>query len=615
MAQIFLAKAGGIGSFERYVVLKTILPDRADDARFISMFLDEARLSATLNHQNIAQVYEVDEADGAYFMAMEYVHGENVRSLLENTLKKSLTIPLELAVTIVSGSAAGLHHAHERRAKNGQSLNIVHRDVSPANIMVGYDGGVKVLDFGIAKAEERSTKTAMGTIKGKYGYMSPEQCRGKAVDRRSDIFALGIVLYELTTLRRAFRGSDDFDTMRRIVNGDLVPPSVAVPGYPRDLEAIVLKALARDTEYRYQTAQDLLEALDDFMVKSKLSSSATALSRFMTKVFGSKREPWVDRTGGTNPPPLGNVTPPAPAQGEATEIAAAPSARPVGSDTLQPNEALVPPRESRAMLAQQVPAQAVRPPTGQMPSASGVVGRPTPQPMVAQQPPMAGGAPTVMMSGPVPVARPTPQPMAAQQPPMASGAPTVMMSGPAPIARPTPQPMAAQQPPMGSGAATVMMTGAVPVPHQQVVPPSSRPTGQIKTAADWANSRSNQTGPVPAMQAPVSAQMSVVPTPVPGTLQRVEIPAGRKSEPIAAVTGSGVMPAQSSSRMPVMRAGTAQIPALDLQPEKKKSSMMLVIILVLASAIIGGGAATMLMRRGASNHALAPVAPAAPPAH
>ena len=539
MAQIFLAKAGGIGSFERYVVLKTILPDRADDTRFISMFLDEARLSATLNHQNIAQVYEVDEADGAYFMAMEYVHGENVRSLLENTLKKNFTIPLELAVTIVSGSAAGLHHAHERRAKNGQLLNIVHRDVSPANIMVGYDGGVKVLDFGIAKAEERSTKTAMGTIKGKYGYMSPEQCRGKPVDRRSDIFALGIVLYELTTLRRAFRGSDDFDTMRRIVNGDLVPPSVAVPGYPRDLEAIVLKALARDLEYRYQTAQDLLEALDDFMVKSKLSSSATALSRYMTKVFGSKREPWVDRTGGTNPPPLGASSPAGPAPGEATEIASTSSARAVGSDTLQPNDSLVPPRESRVMAAQQAPAP--RPPSGQMPAPSGIV------------------------------------------------------------SRPTPQPMAAQPAPMGGGSATVMMTGAVPVPQQQNVPPSSRPSGQIKTAADWANSRSNQTGPVAVVQAPSGS------TPVPGTLQRVEIPAGPKSAPIAAVSAPAA--SQSSARMPVMRAGTAQIPALAQEPVKKKSSMMLVIILVLASAIIGGGAATMLMRRGS-----APAAPTPAPA-
>jgi serine/threonine-protein kinase len=297
MAKIYLARAGGIGAFERYVVLKTISPDRANDQRFVTMFLDEARLSATLNHQNIAQVYEVDEADGNLFITMEYVHGENLRHILENTLRKGWTIPIELAVMIVASAAAGLHHAHERKGKNGSPLNIVHRDVSPANIMVGYDGSVKLLDFGIAKAEERSTKTQQGTIKGKYGYMSPEQCRGKPIDRRSDIFALGIVLYEITTLRRAFRGNDDFDTMKRIVNGDLVPPSVAVPGYPRELEAIVLTAMARDPDFRFQTTQEMLEALDAFMVRAKLSGSPSAMARFMTQLFGTKREPWVEAGG------------------------------------------------------------------------------------------------------------------------------------------------------------------------------------------------------------------------------------------------------------------------------------------------------------------------------
>jgi len=299
MAQIYLARQTGLGSFERHVVLKTILRDRAGDHRFVTMFLDEAKLAATLNHQNVAQVYEVDQADGAYFMAMEYVHGENARAILETTLRRGWTIPLELAVMIISGAAAGLHHAHERRGKNGAPLNIVHRDVSPANIMVGFDGSVKVLDFGIAKAEERATKTVGGTIKGKYGYMAPEQCKGKPIDRRSDIFALGICLYELTTLRRAFKGNDDFETMKRIVSGDVILPSIAVPGYPRELEAIVLTALAGDPNARFQTGQELIEALDVFAVRAKLTGSNTAMGRFMAQLFGSKKEPWVD--GGASP--------------------------------------------------------------------------------------------------------------------------------------------------------------------------------------------------------------------------------------------------------------------------------------------------------------------------
>ncbi|MDQ3333879.1 MAG: serine/threonine protein kinase [Myxococcota bacterium] len=294
MAQIYLARQTGLGSFERHVVLKTILRERASDQRFVNMFLDEAKLAATLNHQNVAQVYEVDQADGAYFMAMEYVHGENARAILETSLRRGWTIPLELAVMIVSGAGAGLHHAHERKGKGGQPLNIVHRDVSPANIMVGYDGAVKVLDFGIAKAEERATKTVGGTIKGKYGYMAPEQCKGKPIDRRSDIFALGICLYELTTLRRAFKGKDDFETMKRIVAGDVVLPSVAVAGYPRELEAIILTAMANDPNQRFQTAQELIEALDAFAVRAKLTGSNTAMGRFMLQLFGSRREPWVD---------------------------------------------------------------------------------------------------------------------------------------------------------------------------------------------------------------------------------------------------------------------------------------------------------------------------------
>ncbi len=308
MAQIYLARQSGLGSFERHVVLKTILRERASDQQFVTMFLDEAKLAATLNHQNVAQVYEVDQSDGAYFMAMEYVHGENARAILETTLRRGWTIPLELAVMIISGAAAGLHHAHERRGKNGQPLNIVHRDVSPANIMVGYDGSVKVLDFGIAKAEERATKTVGGTIKGKYGYMSPEQCKGKPIDRRSDIFALGICLYELTTLRRAFKGNDDFETMKRIVSNDIIPPSVAVPGYPRELEAIVLTALAGDSAARFQTAQELIEALDAFTVRAKLTGSNTAMGRFMTQLFGSKKEPWVEGARNHNGQLPGEVT-------------------------------------------------------------------------------------------------------------------------------------------------------------------------------------------------------------------------------------------------------------------------------------------------------------------
>jgi eukaryotic-like serine/threonine-protein kinase len=284
MAQIYLARR------IEYAVLKTILYEHATDQRFITMFLDEARLAATLDHPNIAQIYEVDEVDGMYFMAMEYIHGENVRAILETTRRRGLTIPLELAVMIIRSAAAGLHYAHERRAHDGQPLNIVHRDVSPANIVVGFDGSVKLLDFGIAKSNGRATETIAGTIKGKFGYMSPEQCKGEPIDRRSDIFTLGICLYELTTLRRAFKG-DDFETMKRIAGGDFIVPSNIVSGYPPQLEAIVLTAMANDVDARFQTAHEMLEALDAFALRAKLIGSATGLGRFLVQLFGARREP------------------------------------------------------------------------------------------------------------------------------------------------------------------------------------------------------------------------------------------------------------------------------------------------------------------------------------
>ena len=269
MARIYIGRSTGIGSFERHVVLKLITPERANDHTAVQMFLDEARLAASLNHQNVAQVFEVGEDRGIHYLAMEYVHGQDLRALLAKAGSQGTRIPLELALTVVAGAAAGLNHAHERRGADGTPLGIVHRDVSPSNIMIGYDGSVKLLDFGIAKATSRSVETQSGIIKGKFAYMAPEQCRGRDVDRRSDVFSLGIILYEITTQHRCFRADSDFDTMHRIVTGDVVRPTRLVQGYPPALEAIVMKALAVDAVQRYQSAGLLLEALEAFAIASR----------------------------------------------------------------------------------------------------------------------------------------------------------------------------------------------------------------------------------------------------------------------------------------------------------------------------------------------------------
>src|SRR5688572_5161965 len=293
MARIYIGRTTGIGAFERHVVLKLILPERADDHVAISMFLDEARLAAMLNHQNVAQVFEVGQDAGIHYLAMEYVHGQDLRALLAKAGASGTRVPIELGLTIAAGAASGLHHAHERRAPDGSPLGIVHRDVSPSNIMVGYDGAVKMLDFGIAKAAQRSVETVSGIIKGKFAYMSPEQCRGREVDRRSDVFSLGIILYEVTTQHRCFRADSDFDTMHRIVTGDVVRPSRLVPGYPPALEAIVMKALAVDPTQRYQSAGLLLEAIEHHSLQHRAPLSTMALGRFMRDMFGDVAEPWL----------------------------------------------------------------------------------------------------------------------------------------------------------------------------------------------------------------------------------------------------------------------------------------------------------------------------------
>jgi serine/threonine-protein kinase len=300
MARIYIARSTGIGSFERHVVLKMILPERAQDETSVQMFLDEARLAASLNHQNVAQVFEVGVEEGIHFLAMEYVHGQDLRALLARAGQSGTRVPLELALTVVAGAAAGLEHAHERRNVDGTPMGIVHRDVSPSNIMIGYDGAVKLLDFGIAKATSRSIETQSGIIKGKFAYMAPEQCRGRDVDRRSDVFSLGIILYEVTTQHRCFRADSDFDTMHRIVTGDVVRPSRLVQGYPQPLEAIVMRALAVDAGHRYQTAGLLLEALEQFSLASRMSLSTMSLGRFMRDMFGDVPEPWL-QTGRFNP--------------------------------------------------------------------------------------------------------------------------------------------------------------------------------------------------------------------------------------------------------------------------------------------------------------------------
>jgi serine/threonine protein kinase len=294
MAEIFLAKSIGMAGLERHVVLKRVLPERARDPGFVAMFLDEARLAAQLHHPNIAQVYDIGKLGESYFFTMEYVHGDNARELLVRLATQRRQLAIGDALTIAGGMAAGLHHAHERRGTDRRPLGIVHRDVSPSNVILSYEGSVKVVDFGIAKANLRNAAdTRTGSVKGKVAYMSPEQCKGKELDRRSDVFSLGIVLWELCTGQRLYKYDTDFDTMSAIVYQEAPAPSTLRPGVPAEVDRIVRTALAKSADRRFATAQEMLEAIETAASRTGHPLSTTALGRTIKSVCGERPEPWV----------------------------------------------------------------------------------------------------------------------------------------------------------------------------------------------------------------------------------------------------------------------------------------------------------------------------------
>jgi serine/threonine protein kinase len=285
MAELYLARVEGLRGFEKLVALKLVLPHLADDPDFVSMFLDEARLAATLDHPNVAHVIDVGRFGRDHFFAMEYVHGEDLRAVVRRAEIQG-GVPLGCALAIIAGVAAGLHHAHERRGSDGLPLGLVHRDVSPSNVLLTYDGSVKVVDFGIARVGAQSKATRLGVVKGKSGYMSPEQCRGEPVDRRSDVFGLGILLWELTLGRRLFSAEHDYAAMSKIVFGLVPHPREIQPDYPEPLAAIVMRALQRDADRRQPSALAFALELEAFAHAAHLRVTASVLAEFMTTLFG-----------------------------------------------------------------------------------------------------------------------------------------------------------------------------------------------------------------------------------------------------------------------------------------------------------------------------------------
>jgi eukaryotic-like serine/threonine-protein kinase len=290
MATVWVARERASGKVERLVAVKAMLLELADDPEFVKMFRDEVRLVRSIRHPNVVEVHDVGEEAGVMWMSMEWVEGESLHTVIAEAGKRR-AIPPEMAVRIIADVSAGLHAAHELRDERGQLQGVVHRDISPHNILIGTNGSIKLVDFGVAKAVGRASEaTRVGQLKGKFGYMSPEQARGQPVDRRSDVFSLGIVLFELTTGRRLFRGETDLQTLELVTKGQLPPPTAIDPAYPPELEKIVLTALERDPSKRYATAADLERDLRGFLKSKRMVVAASGIAALLKRVVGDRIE-------------------------------------------------------------------------------------------------------------------------------------------------------------------------------------------------------------------------------------------------------------------------------------------------------------------------------------
>lgn len=289
MAEIFLANQLGIQGFEKLVVIKRVLPNLSATDDFVTMFLDEARIAARLDHPNIVRIYDLGEENGQYFIAMEYIAGEDLASVIQQSKRLQLPLSPEFVADVGIGAAEALMFAHEMEDQAGKHMNLVHRDVSPSNILVTYQGGAKLVDFGIARAESNVSKTEGGQVKGKTNYLSPEQIKGQRVDGRTDIFALGITLHELLTGQRLFRRDNQLQTMSAILAGDIEPPSNVRPELPVELDEIVLRALAREPNDRYQTAGELAADLTMFL-GTRVWTRGIHTVDVLTTLFGEARK-------------------------------------------------------------------------------------------------------------------------------------------------------------------------------------------------------------------------------------------------------------------------------------------------------------------------------------
>ncbi len=287
MAEVWLAKQQGIEGFNRHVVVKRILPHLAEDPEFVQMFLNEAKIAARFNHPNIGQIFDLGETGGQYYIAMEFIHGEDLGRVMRRAWSTGQWIARHIALRVIADTCQGLYYAHTRNDEQGRPLRVVHRDISPQNILISFDGAVKVVDFGIAKASDQVSNTKSGAIKGKFAYMAPEQAAGKPLDARSDLFAVGLVLYELVTGVRPLKRDSELATLQAALECKIDPPS-AVAEVPGELDGIVMRALAKAPDDRYVDAREFQRALEQYLLNSKEMATSAEVSELMAALFADR---------------------------------------------------------------------------------------------------------------------------------------------------------------------------------------------------------------------------------------------------------------------------------------------------------------------------------------
>jgi serine/threonine protein kinase len=553
MASVHLARMDGPGGFQKWVAIKKIHPHLVEDESFVQMFLDEARVAARISHPNVATVFDLGKHEDTYWIAMEYLHGEPLREVMRRTEELGTAMPPEIACRVIADAAEGLHAAHELLGKNGEKLGLVHRDVTPHNLFVTYDGVTKVVDFGIAKFSSRANHTRAGTLKGKLAYMSPEQVHGEVIDRRTDIFALGVVLWELTTGQRLFRMESDLDTLAKVQECNVQRPSTLIRGYPVDLEKIVMKALAKNRGERFRTARELSRALQSLLMRRGLFIASDEVAAYVQSIFTDriqKREAhlrWaaevtqtinVDQMlskpkigpeftnseiqasqSGRPPPTRGPMPsmkgpladpspqasqPPHAPQSRVPPTAMTPQMPPELKETGPTNQLAPRTQASPRPSAGRAPIAAPRPAAGAPPSLAPRPPQPPPEPAHDDHP-SDGDGPTIqalppMMDGAQGGA--SRQPLRSEPPTMAQGAAAPADDGPTMMA--------------GPGARAAMMAGPEPMPIEPELEPEE---DQDETMVAKARGAPNPLKSPPMFPQPPAAGRSDPPAPRPNATQ------------------------------------------------------------------------------------------------